>query len=186
MGKTLDISNELAVARFLNESKGKFVNYMTAHYGISEMDAEDFYQEACIAMWENIQNEKLKNLTVSAFTYLLQIGINKVNKKLGREDKEIHGASEIIQVKGESEEMTDEDSSDNELRHQLVSNAVNEMKHSKCKEILWSYYRDRLSMDTIAKTLNMSNANVAKTRKNQCMGKLKDKILELFKMYDIN
>lgn len=186
MGKILDIGNELAVARFLNESRGKFIRYITSKYSVDEMTAEDVFQDSCIAMWENIQNGNLQNLTSSAFTYLLSIGINKVNKQLGKDHKLVF-RDDFSGEGDDSDEIADDDmTSDEQLKQQLVANAVNEMKHSNCKEILWAYYRDRLSMDGIAALLGLNNANTAKARKNQCMGKLKEKLKEMFKVYEVN
>lgn len=44
-----------------------------------------------------------------------------------------------------------------------------------CDDILWYFYGDNLSLQTIADLLDYNNANSVKTTKSRCMSKLKEK-----------
>ena len=60
------------------------------------------------------------------------------------------------------------------------------MLNQPCNQILWAYYYDEMSMEEIAKIINFSNANSVKTKKSQCMSKLKDNYSDVIKelMYE--
>lgn len=76
--------------------------FLFAHtFFIPSEDISDIYQETIISLYENVQDQKLEQLTSSLKTYLFAIGKFKIYKQLNKNKKIYHGEG-IIHV---SEEM---------------------------------------------------------------------------------
>ena len=54
---------------------------------------------------------------------------------------------------------------------------------SPCEEILWSYYGDGLQMKEIAELIGFNGPDSVKSKKSQCMGKLKDRFMRIIKEF---
>ena len=64
---------------FENE-KGKAFSFLRKRYSISDEDIEDIYQESLSALYLNIENGKLQELTCPFSSYFLQICNNQALK----------------------------------------------------------------------------------------------------------
>ena len=77
---------------FENE-KGKAISFLRNRYSISDEDIEDIYQESLSALYLNIENGKLRELTCPFTSYFLQICNNQalkiVNKRKGIKKKDV-------------------------------------------------------------------------------------------------
>lgn len=158
------------------ECKPPFISHFSIQYpSISIQDIEEIYDDAILALYQNVKEGKLKELTCSLQTYINRIGEHKVidlirKKQLVTDDLPEH---ETIDYCERSEEywLADGDSMEEERKstiYDLVEKLV-----EPCKKILFGFYYDHFSMDAIAKTLGMASPDVAKTQKNRCMNKLK-------------
>ena len=58
---------------FIAHERNLDIAYLRKNMGISQENAEDIYQDSCIALITNIRNGKLTKLTTSLSSYLLQI-----------------------------------------------------------------------------------------------------------------
>lgn len=141
--------------------------------GIDEDNVIDAYQEACVALWRNIQNEKLtaESLNVKLKTYLFDIGHKKIVDyfRKSKTAKKTQFIENIDYSKEYSSESIDADV--NNERERVVRKAVDAMTEP-CHSILILFYWEKKKMDEIAEQLDYSNAASAKTQKNKCMNKL--------------
>ena len=175
---------------FENE-KGKAISFLRNRYSISDEDIEDIYQESLSALYLNIENGKLRELTCSFSSYFLQICNNQalkiVNKRKGIkkgqiiEDRNITNEYEVLEEKVDdlySFCMTTEEE-DRKVRMQLLVNNIIASMTDTCKNILHGYYWDDFSTSTIADMFSFSDANSVKAQKYKCVKKFRDKYNEL-------
>ena len=168
--------------------------YETVFKGeIEAKDIEDIYQESLSALYQNIENGKLQELTCPFSSYFLQICNNQalkiVNKRKGIKTKEINEDRTILNDYEVLEEKVDElysfcmttEEEDRKVRLQLLVRKIIASMTDTCKNILHSYYWDDFSTSTIADMFNFSNADSVKTQKYKCMNKFRDKYNELKK-----
>lgn len=158
------------------EYKSPFIAHLTFQYpSLSFFDAEEIYDDTILALYQNVKEGKLKELTCSLQTYINRIGEHKTIdllrlKHLYTEELPEYETMDYCERTeeywlAEGDEMEEERK--NTIYH-LIEKLV-----EPCKKILFSFYYDHCSMDAIAKTLGMASSDVAKTQKNRCMGKVK-------------
>ena len=158
------------------ECKASFFSHLRIQYpSLSVLDVEEIYDDAILALYQDVKDGKLKELTCSLQTYINRIGEHK--------------AIDIIRKKHlETEELPEYDSLDfcerteeywlaggdslEEERKNTIYNLIEKLVEP-CKKILFSFYYDHCSMEVIAKSMGMANSDVAKTQKSRCMSKVK-------------
>lgn len=157
---------------------------------LSEDDIEDIYQESSLALYNNIENNKLIDLSCSLQTYFLSICINqslKTTRKRGRHitvginDTDIKQKNMVSLAKVDSILRTcSEGESENisERKSKLV-HSILDVLSPQCKKLLWSFYAENLNWATIADMNGLSNANSAKSTANRCRNTFKEKYNEL-------
>ena len=191
MPETIDINssnlsiikanNQRKITELYNEHKAPFINYSVNNFKLARDTAEDIYQDAFLALHQNIQNGKLVNLTVPLRTYLFQIGKNKIYDyfKKVKVDVDMDDISHIVTAENELGDFDSiyADEEETEQRDLIVYNTVSQME-SPCKEVLSYYYWDDKSMKEIADLMNYSSSDVAKTQKSKCMKKVRVYIME--------
>ena len=62
----------------------------------------------------------------------------------------------------------------------IVREIVSKLPHP-CDKILWGFYRDGFSMETLAKMYNYASENSAKVTKHRCVEKFKIRFMEISK-----
>lgn len=148
--------------------RGEFVAFVRRDFSIGEEDAVELYQESFIALYENVRNGKLRELTVSLKTYLFRIARNKMMNRL--RDSKLH-------VSLTEDLMENEDEWG--VRQQITYDIVRQMEEP-CNTILMLFYWDKCNMEEIARRMNYSGAPVAQNRKSICMRKLKSVLFRKF------
>lgn len=151
------------LGRFFKRERVKNIAFLRKSYSLGEADAEDIFQDACIAMYRNVRGGKIETLNVSIGTYLTAICINLARKRL-RDTKRYDPVRIIELMNYERPFTTDQERAMEELVKHLPA---------PCNSILWLYYYEEMSMAEIAQAINFSNANSVKTKKSQCISKLK-------------
>lgn len=179
-----------ALNSFLSEEKGKVMAFLQKRYSISQDDLEDIYQESSIALYLNIQNRKLTQLSCTLSTYFLQICINQTLKNIRKQKKILPLIDNTIStsdcfIPAKVEELydicTEDESTERKTRSEhLVQEIVNSML-ATCKDIFMGYYWDNLSTSAIADMLGLANSNSVKTQKYKCLQKFRNKYNELIK-----
>ena len=158
------------------ECKYPFISHLTIQYPtLSVLDVEEIYNDAILALSQNVKDGKLKELTCSLQTYINRIGDHKAIDiiRKNRLELEEFPESEPLDYCERTEEywLADGDSMEEERKNTIYH--LIEKLVEPCKKILFSFYYDHCSMEVIAKSMGMANSDVAKTQKNRCMGKVK-------------
>ena len=85
MAKEITLQNT-ELNRFIADERDKVLAYLRKTFSFSDDDLSDIYQESSVALFINIRDGKLSNLTSTLSTYFLRICINQ--------NVEIHGQTE--------------------------------------------------------------------------------------------
>ena len=173
---------------FENE-KGKAISFLRNRYSISDEDIEDIYQESLSALYLNIENGKLRELTCPFTSYFLQICNNQALKFLRNhnttlpllEEKKITNPNAIRDDK--VDELygfcIDTEAEDKEVRKQRLVNQIIASMTETCKDILLGYYWYDYTTSTIADLFGLKDANSVKAQKYKCAQKFRNKYNEL-------
>lgn len=175
--------------RFFLDNRTKSLNFLRKRYSsLSEDDLLDIYQESSLALFMNIHDGKLNNLTSSLYSYFLSICNNKalntlrntkrtleldINKSITNEiDDDIFAESKISELESlvysNNSKLIEEDE---ERIRQCVKNMP-----KPCNQILWSQYWDKFSLKTIAELYGMKNEAVVKVQAMRCRNKFSEYI----------
>ena len=190
MAKEISLQNQ-DLNSFISGEKGKIQTYLRKNYSVSDDDIEDIFQESSMALFLNIRDGKLSNLTSSLGTYFMKVCINQTLKFLGKSSKALplideNRISNSNEIRNDKIDQLygfcmDTEEEDRKVRMELLVNNIIASMTDTCKNILHSYYWDDFSTSTIADMFNFSNADSVKTQKYKCMNKFRDKYNELKK-----
>ena len=188
MAEEIKLQN-IELNRFITDERNKVVNYLRKKYSISDDDISDIYQESSVALFMNIRDGKLTNLTSTLSTYFLRICINQTLKIMGKQKKVVplfdesrltnkdtfrpDKIDELYQLCTENEEAEKVSRSE-----KVVQNIIESMPDT-CKNVFQGYYWDNLTTSTIADMFGFANANSVKTQKYKCMKRFRSKYNEL-------
>lgn len=170
---------------FAREYQSRTISYLQKTFSLSKEDSEDVFQEASIVLYRAAIDGKLDNLTSSLYTYFIGICNNKAHEQL-----RANGKVQLVLWEDYSEEeagkkyntllakaekllsLIDNDEQKTNERDGVVSDIVKRLP-SPCDKLLWSYYRDALSMKVIAQMFNYASVSVAKVTKHRCQEKFR-------------
>ena len=179
-------SNE--IFQFISKEWNKVLPYLKKRFEIGEEDCKDIFQESVIILYNNIQLGKLNNLTSSLSTYFISICKNKALEFIRKNSKYTHLETErsfdLIdgEIKSDKIEallaLDDGDSVIQEQKEALVREIVKDLP-SPCNELLWGFYRDELSMKTLAEMYNYKSESSVKVTKHRCCEKFRARYNEL-------
>ena len=176
--------------KFFKEDASKVLVVLKNRLSITTEDAEDIYQNACIALYNNIQKGKLKTLTCSLYTYFSQIclnmGYNFVNRGHSttsfdqlvdntQYDEYDLAKLEAVLGLGQGDRLSSKQVA-------MMRDIVQDLPQP-CEQILWLYYGDDLSMKEIADIIGFNGADSVKSKKIQCMSKLKERFTRIIKSF---
>lgn len=174
--------------RFASCQWSKALAFLKNRFGIHEDDCKDIFQESFIVLYNNIQAGKLDNMTASLSTYFMSICRNKALEMLRDSAKSVNIDSEmsLTLIDGEVQSEKIEallalDNGDEAIevqKEELVRTIVKDLK-SPCNELLWGFYRDNLSMKSLAEMFNYSSEGVVKVTKHRCCEKFRARYNEL-------
>ncbi|MCC5921474.1 MAG: sigma-70 family RNA polymerase sigma factor [Cyclobacteriaceae bacterium] len=166
----LKTDSELIVSEIYKRYRKKFMNWTKFHYGLSEEVSEDVFQDSIYVLYYNVKTEKLTELQSSLQTYLFALGKNILSKKEYRPVKEINTEDFSL---NESQDLTPWqliEKNDDQLHLIKIIKSIGE----PCYSILKHFYFDSFSMESIAERLGYKNENVVKSKKLQCLNKLRE------------
>lgn len=188
MSKEITIDN-IELNRFISDEQGKVLAYLRKTFSVSDDDLNDIYQESSTALYMNIRDGKLSNLTSSLSTYFLRVCINQTLKFIGKRQKVVplfndstitnkdafrpDKIDELYQLCTE-----DEEAEKVTCLEKIVQSIIESMPDT-CKNVFQGYYWDNLTTTTIADMYGFSNANSVKTQKYKCLQKFRSKYNEL-------
>lgn len=188
MAEVISLKNQ-DLNRFISGEKGKIQTYLRKNYSVSDNDIDDIFQEASMALFLNIRDGKLVNLTSSLGTYFMKVCINQTLKFLGKNSKIMPLINEnAISNKNEIRNdkiddlygfCMDTEEEDRKVRMELLVNNIIASMTDTCKNILHGYYWNDFSTSTIADMFSFTSADSVKSQKYKCMNKFRDKYNEL-------
>lgn len=183
-----NISDINDLNRFASSQWSKALAFLKNRFGIDEDDCKDIFQESFIVLYNNIQTGKLDNMTASLSTYFMSICRNKALEMLRGSAKSVNVDSEMSlslmdrEVHSEKiEALLALDNGDEAIeaqKEELVRTIVKDLP-SPCNELLWGFYRDNLSMKSLAEMFNYSSEGVVKVTKHRCCEKFRARYNEL-------
>ena len=187
------------VRKYYNRLREPFVRKLTRQYPSMRLDAaEDLYQEAFIAVQDNIQRGKVRPDT-DWNAYILTIGLNMASKEqhhggitdpfdaMYDDDKEDGNNRLARKVEEIIKEMPEEEAAlcNNP---EVLSRLGNELDHTPepCGKIIRSFYYTDATMADIAEETGLKNAQTAKAKKSQCMTDLINRVTEALRRAGFN
>lgn len=174
--------------RFASSQWSKALAFLKNRFGIDEDDCKDIFQESFIVLYNNIQAGKLDNMTASLSTYFMSICRNKALEMLRGSAKSVNVDSEMSLTLMDGEVQSEKieallalDNGDETIeaqKEELVRTIVKDLP-SPCNELLWGFYRDNLSMKSLAEMFNYNSEGVVKVTKHRCCEKFRARYNEL-------
>ena len=188
MVKEISLQN-IELNRFISDEKNKVFAYLRKTFSVSDDDLSDIYQESSVALFMNIRDGKLTNLTSSLSTYFLRVCINQTLKFLGKQKKVVPLFDDNRLTNKDSfrpdkiDELyqlcTEDEEAEKISRSEKIVLTILESMPDTCKNVFQGYYWDNLTTTTIADMFGFANANSVKTQKYKCMQKFRNKYNEL-------
>lgn len=173
---------EEIVREWFHKLRPEFLRRLTLKFSsLTLEDAENLYQDAFIAVYNNLQRGAVKEDT-NWHSYILTIGFNLANKiwkKAGitdsidegfDQDKDMdnNGTFKYDAFLSIASEPENETLYENEEVKEMLGKELSKTK-DPCKKILRLYYEGDCSMEEIAEEVGFKNSATAKAKKSQCM-----------------
>ena len=188
MAKEVSLTNN-DLNSFISGERGKVLSYLRKKYTLSDDDLNDIFQDASMALFMNVRNGKLTELTSSLGTYFMRVCINHALKFLGKHTKSIplFNENQLANPNSFRNDKIDElwgvcvdtEEEDKQVRLEKLVNSIIASMTDTCKNILHGYYWNDYSTSTIADIFNFSDANSVKAQKYKCVKKFREKYNEL-------
>lgn len=188
MAKVITLQNT-ELNHFIADERNKVLAYLRKTFSVSDNDLSDIYQEASVAMFMNIRDGKLSNLTSTLSTYFLRICINQTLKFIGKQKKIVPLFDDSRITNKDSfrpdkiDELyqlcTEDEEAEKVSRSEKMVQSIIESMPDTCKNVFKGYYWDNLTTTTIADMFGFANANSVKTQKYKCLQKFRNKYNEL-------
>ena len=159
-----------------NDCRTPFLRTFTLKYPtVALEELEEIYNDAVLAMYNNVKTGKLTELTCSMQSYINRIGENKIIDIFRQKHVETVPMPEYETADDceRAEEYWQASASPEEEERKNTIYAIVEKLVEPCRKILFSYYYKHLSMDMIAEAMGFASSDVAKTQKSRCMTKMR-------------
>lgn len=165
--------------RFLSSERDKQIVILQHRLQLSKEDAQDVFQDASIALFENIEEGRLVALHSTLSTYFTSICLHLGLKRLRQLSVQSHHSESVEQYMMDEYDMgrihslvnmEDEEDVYDEIRY--IRTVVDRLP-KPCGDILWRYYGDNLHLSEIATLLGYKNANTVKAKKSDCISRLR-------------
>lgn len=179
--------------KFAKQQWEKTLAFLQGQFSLSRLDCEDVFQESFIILYQNIIDGKLDNAKASLSTYFNAICRNKAFELMRSNGKTINIIDEYPEtMKDEYEDervdrllaLEDDSESIKQCKSDLVQEIVSDLPEP-CDKILWGYYRDGFSMQTMASMFNYKSESSVKVTKHRCVEKFKHRYLEIsYNLFD--
>lgn len=174
--EALKKGSETAFEKVYEDNRALFLNF-AKKYALDDEDVLDVYQDAYVALYENIQNGTFTELRSSISTYLISIGKYKMMERLRRNGKQNRNELLLNRLEDVDSEIEQFDIVHNQLStEQKLLKKYFEKLGEKCKEILTLFYYKRYNIKEIMVAGNYNSENVVKSQKSRCLKTLKEAI----------
>ena len=162
--------------KFYLRERPSFIKWCGNEYGLVDIEAVDFYQDAQMYLYENVKNGKLSQLSSSLKTYLYSIAKNllrvKFKKMVVMKNHEEKLCEHLVFLQ-RREDLTLE----KERQVGLMAKVLKEMKEP-CKSLILLFYYEELSFKKIANRMGYKNDVVAKNQKKRCLAAMRSAVTD--------
>lgn len=165
-------SPELGIEQLYLAHKSKYLSWAKSNYNVDHNSLLDVYQDAIIILYNHIKNNKLDELQSSIEAYLFGITKNLLLKKI-KKNKKIDYVEAVDDRYLESVNFNIYSDENDDLNQQKLQKAFAKLGVN-CREILTLFYYERYSLESIQNELSYGSTGAVKSRKYQCLKKLKD------------
>lgn len=166
--------DEQFLRTFYYEHRDDFLQY-AQKFPMELHDKIEVYQDAILAIKAHAIKGNLNQLKSTTKTYLFSIAKYKMYDKLKkRQALKFEEFKEVYKDQFAFEE-TPFEASVISLRQKLMQQAFVKLGN-KCQELLTLYYYRGLSIKEIGERMSYNNENVVKSKKSQCLKKIKELI----------
>lgn len=190
MSKEISLEN-IELNRFISDEQGKVLSYLRKTFSVPDDDLNDIYQESSTALFLNIRDGKLSNLTSSLSTYFLRVCINQTLKFIGKRQKVLplfndstitnKDAFRSDKIDELYQLCTEDEDAEKVSRSEKIVQSIIDSMQDTCKNIFKGYYWDNFTTSTIADMFGFANANSVKAQKYKCLQKFRSKYNELMR-----
>tara|TARA_R100000935_G_scaffold26814_1_gene46889 strand:- start:85451 stop:86026 length:576 start_codon:yes stop_codon:yes gene_type:complete len=166
-------ANNSKVLQQLYQENYKKVEIHIVNNSGSIPQAQDTYQEAFLACYQNIKADKFEPNSETALQgYLFTIAKNKWTDYLrSSQFKKVQGMSEGISATMKDEDTIPVENNLAQLQMNATIDAFSRLGN-ECKELLKLFYYEKKSMEEISAEKNLTSAS-ARNKKYRCIQKLK-------------
>ncbi len=166
-------NDQLALKELYQKNYKKVEIYIIQNSG-SMPQAKDIYQEAFLAMFQNVKAGKFTPTNETALQgYLYQISKNKWRDYLrSAQFKKTAAFTDNFHQSDEADIFEIDEYVENDKRLDATMNAF-ERIGDECKELLTKFYFKKESLRDIANALNLGEAS-ARNKKYRCIQKLRE------------
>lgn len=181
MTKDMIPFSERTLNEFAANEWAKTNAYLHNQFGLDDDDCKDVFQEAFLTLYDSVRQGRMPELTSSLSTFFTGICRNKALELLRanarytslnrRDDGPLTNACLLEDKARAIADSFDTDADSDERREAVVRQIVRELP-PPCNQLLWGFYRDNLTMKTLAAMFNYSVGSV-KVIKHRCMEKFR-------------
>lgn len=177
--RAIKSNDDLVLKHLYEKNYHKVEQFVLKNQG-TQQHAKDIFQEAFIAMWNNVHADKFVPKGATALDgYLYSIARNKWKdylrsghfKKMVSENKEEGIQKKFVQ------EVEEENGEDPKMKKTL---AAFSMLSAECKSLLTQFYFEKRSLKEIAEVFQIGNASL-RNKKYRCMQSLRELAFNLNK-----
>ncbi len=148
-------------------------SYVKRNSGTEE-EADELLQEAVVILWEKVRDGSFASQS-KLTTYIMGIVKNLWARRLARKRKETP-ISDEFDPPAEGESVLDLLIREEQM--DAIREAMSRIS-ALCRSILLMFYWEEKSMEEIASSLGLANADTAKSKKYQCRKNLEDHLRSL-------
>ena len=174
-----------ACASLYKKHKDYCIRFMKSKFE-DEEEIKDIFQDAIIVFIENVRNKNLKLEKTSIQTYLNSVCFNQLKIRFNIKNKPFLSGDDEKLYNNYKSDITDwlsEMDSEKKERLEIIQVELDRLKISgpQCYELLMNFYFKKKTMEEIAKIMNYTNADNAKTQNYKCKERLKKSVLARIK-----
>jgi RNA polymerase sigma factor (sigma-70 family) len=155
--------------RFLYQQYAASVSSFIIHYGASEQDAEDVFQETVVAFIDIVTKGKYRK-EASVKTFLVSIAKNIWFNEIKKRERSGNREKKFEQGRDQNEMDVGHLIGDQEKKRQLRELVYR--LGEPCRKILMLFYYENLSMKEMADHLPYENEQVIRNKKYKCLQQL--------------
>jgi len=169
-------NHQKSLGEFYDSQRSNFLSWARSRFDADVDTLLDVYQDAIIVLYNRVIEGRVDDIASSPNAYLFGIARNLLLKRTiqMKRTTSTENILEFIPDKGETDLY---DNFEKEHKKVIISEGLNKLDAS-CRKILELFYFRRYKLDAIREHLNYENTDVVKSRKYQCMKKLKSFIEE--------